>query len=340
MAFEKLAAGSCVEDDKSGLVQTRGDLIKTHWMHRRKLSKQGRADFVHALHVGEVGGRFGLSAENETHKLLFTFVERQFQGRVEFLLVAESGVCDRAERFSASAPGTVRGQDLHVAWHLRDLAEAFIKGPRALLLSALESSRLFQQVRAPGVSHKKEIAAEHGDRLIRPTAVVCDEKNHMLGRVARRVNGLQFDIADLEGVAVVEGMVAREGFRPLALPVRASFGGEVEFDGCVRGGEFPRSTYEIRVDMSFGNSCDFQPLLFGNFQIAVDVALRIYNNGFTGALAADEIGVLSQGRIGDLFEKHNSVLGFLFGAAGAALIPWHAGDEHSHAAPIGSSGKN
>jgi hypothetical protein len=34
------------------------------------------------------------------------------------------------------------------------------------------------------------------------------------------------------------------------------------------------------------------------------------------------------------------ILGFLFGAAGAALIPGHAGDEHSHAAPIGGSGKN
>ena len=42
---------------------------------------------------------------------------------------------------------------------------------------------------------------------------------------------------------------------------------------------------------------------------------------------------------GDFFEKQDVEL-VLFRAAGCPLVPWHAGDEHSHAAPIGGSGEN
>jgi hypothetical protein len=95
------------------------------------------------------------------------------------------------------------------------------------------------------------------------------------------------------------------------------------------------------VDMGLDDGRDFQPLVLGDFLIAVDIPLGIDDDGFTGSLAADEVGVLSQGGVGDLFEKHDSgFLNLLIGTARGALIPGHAGDEHSHAAPIRCSGEN
>ena len=58
--------------------------------------------------------------------------------------------------------------------------------------------------------------------------------------------------------------------------------------------------------MGLGDGRDFQPLVFGDFLVAVDIPLGIDDDGFTGSLAADEVGVLGQGGVGDLLEKHDS----------------------------------
>jgi hypothetical protein len=56
--------------------------------------------------------------------------------------------------------------------------------------------------------------------------------------------------------------------------------------------------------------------MLGDFQVAVDVPLGIDYDGFTGSLTADEVGVLGQGGVGDLLEKHDSdFLNLLFGTA-------------------------
>ena len=46
--------------------------------------------------------------------------------------------------------------------------------------------------------------------------------------------------------------------------------------------------------------------MFGDFVIAVDIPLGIDYDGVTGSLAPDEVGVLGQGGVGDLLEKHDS----------------------------------
>ena len=193
-----------------------------------------------------------------------------------------------------------------MAGQLGHLAEAFIQSPCALLLGALQSSGLFQKIRASSVSHEKEIAAEHRDWLIRTATVVGDQINHVLRRVTWCVHRLQLNVSDFEGIAIVKRMVTREGFCPLALPVRPTLCGEIEFDGWIGDREFPRSTDEIRVNMGFGHGRDFQALVFGDFLIAVDIPLGIDDDGFTGSLASDEVGVLRQGGVGDLLEKHDS----------------------------------
>ena len=67
-----------------------------------------------------------MSAENEIHKNLLAFVQSQFESRVEFFLVAESGVRNGAECLAAGASGTMGGEDLHMAGQLGNLAEALI----------------------------------------------------------------------------------------------------------------------------------------------------------------------------------------------------------------------
>ena len=131
-----------------------------------------------------------MSAEDEIHKSLLALVESKLERGVEFFLVAKSGVRNRAECLSAGASGTVRGQHLHMTGQLGNLAKAFIQGAGTLLLRALKSGSLLQQIRATGITYKKEVTAEHGDWLVRSAAVIGDEKNHVLRCVPRRVDGL------------------------------------------------------------------------------------------------------------------------------------------------------
>jgi hypothetical protein len=68
--------------------------------------------------------------------------------------------------------------------------------------------------------------------------------------------------------------------------------------------------------MGLGHGRDFQALVFGDFPVAVDIPLGIDYDGFTRSLASDEVGVLRQGGVGDLLEKHDSdFLNLLFGTA-------------------------
>ena len=83
--------------------------------------------------------------------------------------------------------------------------------------------------------------------------MIGDKKNHVLWRVPRRVDGLQFDVSYFKGVAVMERVVAWERLRPLALPVWPALCGEVEFDGRIGDCEFPRSADEIGVDVGLGD---------------------------------------------------------------------------------------
>ena len=46
------------------------------------------------------------------------------------------------------------------------------------------------------------------------------------------------------------------------------------------------------MDMSLRDSGDFEPLLRGDLLIALNIALRIDNDGFTAALATDEVEIL------------------------------------------------
>ena len=62
------------------------------------------------------------------------------------------------------------------------------------------------------------------------------------------------------------------------------------------------------MNVRLRNRRNAQPFGIRNLSIAGNVALGINHNRFTAALATDEVGILRQVRIGDLFEKHILVI--------------------------------
>jgi hypothetical protein len=58
------------------------------------------------------------------------------------------------------------------------------------------------------------------------------------------------------------------------------------------------------MNVSFRHGYDSQPVLSGEFQVAINVALGVDDDGLAAALAADEICVLCECGVGDLAEKH------------------------------------
>ena len=111
--------------------------------------------------------------------------------------------------------------------------------------------------------------------------------------------------------------------------------------------ELAPPAHKIRMDMCLAHRCDAEPILRGQFLIAVDVAFGINDQSLSGTLAAHEISVLGKMGIEDLSKKHTegSLTLFCRGAAranagAAAIIPGHSGDQHRHTAGIRNACKN
>ena len=103
-----------------------------------------------------------------------------------------------------------------------DFTKTFVKGLGSNFLCALQSGGLLEKVGTARITNKKKVSAEHGDRLIRTPAMVGNKVNHVLGSVPRRVNGLQFNVANFEAVTISEEVKVRKSCGPFALPIRAA----------------------------------------------------------------------------------------------------------------------
>ena len=300
MRFQKFLPRSGIHHHKIVLTETTRDIRHMNDRHCRHITENRRPHAVHMFHIGKVSGRLRLSAQDEFHKFVLAGSERELERRVEFFLVAESGIRDRAERLATSAPGTVCGQHLNMARHLGDLAQALVKRAGASLLRALQPRGLLEQIRPTRITDKQKIPAQQRNRFVRSAPMVGHQKHHVLGSVSRRVNGAELDVADAECRAVAQRMVSRQPLGPNTPPKFPTFLGKVEPDIWIGRGEFARPADEIRVDVRFRHRRDPQPLLRRNVTIPVDVPLGVDHHRLAAALAAYEVGILRETGIGYL----------------------------------------
>src|SRR5690625_4968398 len=109
----------------------------------------------------------------------------------------------------------------------------------------------------------------------------------MLGRLPRRVEGAEFDVAHAERVALAEEddvIVIR--LRPLGLPVRISLIRNVNRRAVARG-ELTHAGEKVGVDVRLGYRRDAEPLSLGQLHVLIDVAQGVDDEGLPGALATD-----------------------------------------------------
>jgi hypothetical protein len=68
--------------------------------------------------------------------------------------------------------------------------------------------------------------------------------------------------------------------------------------------ELARAAEVIGMDVGFRHGGESETVLGGEFQVTIHIALGIDDERLAGALATDEVGVLSKGVVGDLAEEH------------------------------------
>ncbi len=272
----------------------------------RQLAEYGRPQLVVALHACEVKLRLGLSVEDGVHEVVFAF-ECSADHRVILTLVSDRRLRHGTQGFAAGGSGAVGGPDLHVVGHVEETLHRAVELTRRRLHHAFDFGRRFEQIGTTQVVHKCEVAGYNAHRLRSASALVGDRKGEVLGRVARRMNGLNLDVADREGVAVVKqlGIVRAAAlfrlFDPLVLPVVGALVGEVQL--CIEAlGKLTGARQEVGVDVRLRNGHNFNALFFGELQVLVDVALGVDDKRFTGLLAANEVRVLSEFGIENLTE--------------------------------------
>src|SRR5436305_620897 len=107
-----------------------------------------------------------------------------------------------------------------------------------------------------------------------------DEERNGVGGMAGGFEGLNADLAEGDGCAVVEWSECVLGF-----------GSGSEVDGCVDAvAEFEVAGDEVGVEMGEEDVLDGQRVLLGEGEILCDVALGIDDGGGASLLVSDEIG--------------------------------------------------
>ena len=179
-----------------------------------------------------------------------------------------------------------------------------------------------QQVRPAEITDEHEVARKNADRLLRRATAVGDHERHVLRGMAGRVHGAELDLADVEGVAVVQQLdVVVAADRPYRMPLGPALVRQVQGRADAFG-ELARAGEKVGVDMGFRGGDDLQTFGFRNLEVAIDVALGVDDDRLAGALAADHVGVLGESIVGYTSNKHGrscfQVWGVAIGEAGAA----------------------
>jgi hypothetical protein len=94
---------------------------------------------------------------------------------------------------------------------------------------------------------------------------------------------------------------------PFVLPLGAAFAGGVDGDATL--GELAQSGDVVGVNVRIGGGDDAELVLGGEVEVAIDIAFGVHDDGFTGAGASDEVGVLGELGVEDLSHEHGSLRG-------------------------------
>jgi hypothetical protein len=210
------------------------------------------------------------------------------EGAAEGAFVAEDAGGDGAEGFAASAAGALVGEDLdEIGEGGEGVGEGVLEGAGGGFFNAGYTGSGFKEVGAADVADEEEVAGDEGDGLVGTAAFVGDEVGEVFGGVAWGVDGAEEDVADAEGIAVVEDGGVGAAFGPAGGPVGGAFTGEVEVDLGV-GGELLGAADEVGMDVGFGDGGDLEVVVAGEGEVLLDVAFGIDNDGLAGGFLCGE----------------------------------------------------
>ena len=222
---------------------------------------------------------------------------------------------------------------------VRCCAQAAVKCARAGFHDPSLTRRAFQQIRTTDIANKNEIASQKSNRLVRATTHVGDEITHVLRRVTGREQRLELDVSHTKGIAIFEKTRIGMTLRPFELPIGSTLLRQIR-QRAMPLHQFTSATQVVGMNVRLGDRSDAKTVLFCQIKISIKVPLRVDHDRFTTALAADQICVLCERRVGDLSEKHDEewLRSNGTGIAGTldsgSLVPWHFGQQHRHAAPV------
>ena len=220
-----------------------------------EFAQKGRAVAILSLHAREVGRGRRLPAQDEVGK--DGFAARGLDGGVESSFVAHGGLRNSAQGLAAgSCRRCVAGPDLEVLGEFDELADRIEKLVGPHFLRPLLARSGLKQVRATEITDEDEVAGSDAHWLLGSRAKIGHQKRDVFWRVAGRVQGLELDVADLEGVVVPEQLVgvgAAAGLlvEPTILPVGPALGGKVRLDALCC--QFAAAGEEVGVDVCFGS---------------------------------------------------------------------------------------
>ena len=192
------------------------------------------------------------------------------------------------------------GEDLHVVGQGEEVAaQALEQLPCSGEAGVDPAGGLVQEVRAAQVADEDEVAGEEVARLVGERAV-GDQEGEVLGGVAGGVSRLDDDVAQGDGVTVVQPF----GFEPV-LPVVAALGRDVG-GGPGRGRQFAGAGEVVGVDVGLGHGDDPHAVTCGQVEIGTQVTAGIDDDRLALRLASDEVTRLRQVLVVDALEKHAS----------------------------------
>jgi hypothetical protein len=150
------------------------------------------------------------------------------------------------------------------------------------------------QIGAAYIADEQRVAGEHAVGQGVAGAEVINNDGDRLGSVAGCLERLETHAAELEQVAIVKRRKCVGGLR-----------GAAEVDGCARAiAQLEVASDEVGVKVREEDVPDLQPVLGGERDVLVGVALRIDHGCRAGRLVPNEIGGVRQARQIELLEDH------------------------------------
>ena len=157
----------------------------------------------------------------------------------------------------------------------------------------------------PDITGKNEITADQSDREIRVARQVGYQKREMLGSMTRSVTNIEADCSDGNNITVLEqSRLERRIQQPLVLPIGTAFGRNQNLD-IGQFCELSQSGQIVGMNVSInrGHNCDAG--LRRRSQIAIDIPLRVNNDGLAALFAAKQIGMLRKFGVDYLLKDHD-----------------------------------